>query len=126
MLVIDAFSSDSLPLHLLTREAIAVYRRVMQPDGVLLIHISNRFIKLEPVIEALARDAGLTATIRNDMEDKEARTFTSGWIALSADGSKLDRITEQDGWAPLGEPAERLWTDDYASVLPHLTVNLTE
>ncbi|MCA0903479.1 spermidine synthase [Qipengyuania aquimaris] len=126
VLVIDAFSSDSIPLHLLTREAIAVYRRVMQPDGVLLIHISNRFIKLEPVIEALARDAGLTATIRNDMEDKEARTFTSGWIALSADGSKLESITEQDGWEPLGEPAERLWTDDYASVLPHLKVNLTE
>ncbi|MBX7513920.1 fused MFS/spermidine synthase [Qipengyuania sp. GH38] len=126
VLVIDAFSSDSIPLHLLTREAIAVYRRVMQPDGVLLIHISNRFIQLQPVIEALARDAGLSATIRNDMEDKSARTFTSGWIALSADASKFERITAQEGWEPLGEPADRLWTDDYASVLPHLKIKLVE
>ena len=126
VLVIDAFSSDSIPLHLLTREAIAVYRRVMQPEGVLLIHISNRFIRLEPVIEALARDVGLASTIRNDPEDKEARTFTSGWIALSSDSSKIDQITEQEGWEPLGEPAERLWTDDYASVLPHLKADIIE
>src|SRR5690606_37883262 len=56
ILVVDAFSSDSIPLHLLTREAQRVYFRTLSPDGLLLIHISNRFIDLEPVLAALARE----------------------------------------------------------------------
>src|SRR3546814_6415847 len=66
IIVIDAFSSDAIPLHLLTREAIGIYARTLKPDGILLIHISNRFFGLEPVLAAEAKARGWTATIRMD------------------------------------------------------------
>src|SRR3546814_20237583 len=64
ILVIDAFSSDAIPLHLLTREAVGIYARVLKPDGILLIHISNRFFDLEPVLAAEAKASGWSAAIR--------------------------------------------------------------
>ena len=119
LLVVDAFSSDSIPLHLLTAEALEVYRRVLTDDGLLMIHISNRFVRLEPVLSALAQDAGMTAMIRRD--DREAGiTYSSSWVALSADPIMLDRLTAPGRWSEL-EPAEgEAWTDDYASLIPYL------
>src|SRR3546814_9356713 len=66
IIVIDAFSSDAIPLHLLTKEAIGIYARALKPDGILLIHISNRFFGLEPVLAAEAKARGWTAAIRMD------------------------------------------------------------
>src|SRR3546814_10640125 len=65
IIVIDAFSSDAIPLHLLTREAIGIYARTLKPDGILLIHISNRFFGLEPVLAAEAKARGWTAPVRD-------------------------------------------------------------
>jgi SAM-dependent methyltransferase len=120
VLAVDAFSSDAIPLHLLTREAIAVYARALAPDGLLLIHISNRFVDLEPVLAALARERGLTAALRNDRRVGPGLN-ASKWVALSRDPAKLAVLTEAGGWRPLAAPAEDVWRDEFASILPHLT-----
>ena len=120
VLAVDAFSSDSIPLHLLTSEALGVYDRVLADDGLLLIHISNRFIRLEPVLAALAKDRGLTATIRHDGGEEGAHLFPSNWVALSRNPATIARLKEGGGWSDL-EPAEGpAWTDDYASLVPYL------
>lgn len=123
VLVIDAFSSDAIPLHLLTREAFEVYRRALSPRGILVVHISNRYIDLEPVIAALARSGGLTARSRLDFPEDSERYTPSHWIALARDPSQLDelaRMRRDSPWRPLQPPAKRPWTDDHASILPFI------
>jgi hypothetical protein len=119
ILVVDAFSSDSIPLHLLTKEAQSVYFRTLAPDGLLLIHISNRFIDLEPVLAALAREEGVVAALRAD-RSKDNSLTPSKWVALARDPAQLQALTSGGGWRPLAERSATVWRDDYASILPHL------
>ncbi len=123
MLVIDAFSSDSIPVHLMTREAFAVYRRALTADGVLLVHISNRYIELEPLIAALAAESGMRALQRVDLDKGNAGRTPSLWVALSADAGALDRLVAASppaAWEPLEAAQSRAWSDDFASILPLL------
>ena len=124
ILAVDAFSSDAIPLHLLTDEAVGVYLRALADDGLLLIHISNRFVDLEPVLSALARERGLAAAIRDDQDSSglEAKGLRhSRWVVLARDRAKLAELTAGAGWKPLVSPATSVWRDDFASILPHLT-----
>lgn len=125
LLAIDAFSSDAIPLHLLTEEALRVYERALSPRGVLLVHISNRFIDLEPVLSAAARERGLKALLRDDTpEGNSAVLFTpSSWIAMSRDPAQLaalQRLAPALPWRPLAPAAARAWSDDHASILPYI------
>ena len=135
IVVIDAFSSDAIPLHLLTSEAIGIYARAMKPDGILLIHISNRFFGLEPVLAAEAKARGWTAAIRMDPGPASGSDFddltASNWVALTATPTRMQQLTGgmrprdeafADGaWVPLAARAKfERWTDDYASTLPVL------
>jgi SAM-dependent methyltransferase len=137
ILALDAFSSDSIPLHLLTREAFATYRKALKPDGLLLVHISNRYIDLNPVIAAEVKNGGWIAALRHDSPTKQLineGSRASQWIALSADPAKLAQLTgklgdkkaryyDAEGWIKLDSPEGTTpWTDDYASVLPHLSL----
>lgn len=119
ILVVDAFSSDAIPLHLMTEEAQRGYFRLLAPDGLLLLHISNRFINLEPVLAALAREGKLVAALRAD-EPKGKGLIKSNWVALSRDPRQLQALTSGSGWRPLGKPASEVWRDDYASILPYI------
>jgi SAM-dependent methyltransferase len=124
ILAVDAFSSDAIPLHLLTDEAATVYFRALAPDGLLLIHISNRFVDLETVLSALARERGLAAALRDDNDYPALRArqlMRSRWVVLSRDRIKLAALTASGGWKPLGPPAASVWHDDFASILPYLT-----
>lgn len=123
ILVIDAFSSDSIPLHLLTDEAMAVYEHALAPGGILLIHTSNRFMTLEPVVGANARKRGLTTLIRHDLPDMEQHYTPSNWIALSRNPQmigKLATISGSDRWDKLEIGDAPVWTDDHASILPQV------
>ena len=134
VLVIDAFSSDAIPLHLLTKEAIGIYQRALKPDGILLIHISNRFFGLEPVLAEEARARGWTAAIRLDPGPPEEGIddlTASNWVALTATQQRMAQLTgglrprekagEDDAWVALrSTPGFERWTDDYASTLPVL------
>jgi spermidine synthase len=85
LLVLDAFSSDSVPMHLLTSEAFADYRRILSPNGLLMVHISNRYLDLKPVVAAAARSGGWTAALRRYRADAAGvgRNETgSDWVAL--------------------------------------------
>jgi SAM-dependent methyltransferase len=127
LLVIDAFSSDAIPMHLLTSEAIANYGRVVTPNGLILFHISNRYIDLRPVLAAAARTGGWQAAIRDyDPPPREARYSTnrSIWIAFTRSAETLQTLKAQSpvkAWSPLvGRPGFAPWTDDYGSILPLL------
>lgn len=131
VLVIDAFSSDSIPMHLLTREALAIYGRRLTQNGLLLIHISNRYLDLRPVIAAGAKDGGWQARLRHyrpDAKDRKRDYAASIWIALSRDPAQLDRLTRLSGggkWQVLrADPGFAPWTDDHASILPTLKMHL--
>lgn len=123
VLIMDAFSSDAIPVHLMTREAMAIYQRAMAPGGLLIAHISNRHMRLEPVVAALAKDAGLEGITRLDakVSEEEARAFKSAshWVAMSASAEVLAEISaKHSGWRALAAPPQqKVWTDDFADLL---------
>lgn len=120
VLVIDAFSSDAIPLHLLTAEAMAIYERALAPGGLLLLHTSNRYVRLEPVVARLAEVRGLNAMVWQDEPVRRNDLYSSTWIALAPTRAPLDRLSSTADWRLLVEPEGPVWTDDYASVLPYL------
>ncbi len=119
MLILDAFSSDAIPVHLITREALALYRSKLGPDGVLLFHISNRYLDLHPVLGTLAEDAGLSSLARDDDSvteaDRQVWKTLSSWVVMAPDLSALGGLRDDADWYPLAA-GEDLWTDDYSDV----------
>ena len=111
LLVLDAFSSGAIPVHLLTREAFAVYEDRLAPDGVLAFHISNRHLDLAPLVRAMAKDRGLTAVIE-DGPPGGAEQIGSRWAFLSRSAESL----RARGFLPEGGDSSprpgRVWTDD--------------
>jgi hypothetical protein len=131
MLVLDAFTSDAIPMHLLTREAFAIYARVLDRRGMLLVHISNRFLDLEPVVAAAARDGGWYAARYDDTiapgSDADRYISSSNWILMTHDEQVLRAITSDPppggDWRPLrADAAFPGWSDDYATILPLVKV----
>ncbi len=120
MLILDAFSSDSIPIHLMTREAFEVYTAKLSPGGVIALHVSNRNLDLPPVVAALASDASLHGLIRQD-EEGEGRgsgRFGCTWIVLSPSRETLRRIESDTRWIPLTPPPGfPVWTDNHADIL---------
>lgn len=124
LIAIDAFSSDSVPLHLLTSEAFGVYLQALAPQGILFVHISNRFMNLEPPIAAEVRRRQLHAALREDTPPAESPWTGSTWIAITRDPDRLKALSAMAPampWRPLGAPARKPWTDDHASILPYVT-----
>jgi spermidine synthase len=121
LIVLDAFTSDAIPAHLITREAVALYMQKMSDDGVLAIHISNRYLDLRPVVIAVANDAKLSGALGERSPDTEGRGklyYGSRWMVLTKQRETLDELVKIDGWYRLGSwPASRLWTDDFTDVL---------
>jgi hypothetical protein len=121
VIVVDAFSGDAIPVHLLTREALALYRRNLAPDGIVVFHVSNRFLDLEPVVAGLARDAGLEAEAVNTSSDDQNGLYATDWVLVTANRAFL-ALPEVAAAArpPRGSPGLRTWTDDFSSVFPLL------
>ena len=115
LVALDAFSSDSIPVHILTREGIAMFLDRVRPEGALAIHISNRIFDLRPVLAAHARDLGLHAMIGRGGEGPGAEV--SEWVVLTRAEQVADQLAVEDRWAPLQTSETVKWTDDYSSVL---------
>jgi hypothetical protein len=126
VLVVDAFSGDAIPLHLLTREAIALYRRHLAPGGVIAFHVSNHFLDLAPQVGLLAASQGMQAVSVQSLPDEQKGAYSSSWVLVTDNAAFLQQPeivkaarrvvrTANAGGAPL-----RLWTDDYSSLLPIL------
>jgi hypothetical protein len=123
IIVIDAFSSDSIPMHLLTREALALYQRKLAQDGLILFHISNRYIDLRPVLAALAADAGLPARRLLDLAPGSASVarLSAEVVAVGQPGHGLDELETADGWRDMSiAPLGALWTDARSDVVSHI------
>jgi hypothetical protein len=120
-LVIDAFSSDSIPVHLLTREALALYRRKLTPDGVVLFHISNRYLDLAPVLAALADDSGMPGRHLIDFAPQlgSAARMSAEVVALGQSCRSLDFLSASPGWQDL-PPAAALWTDERSDIVSRI------
>ncbi len=122
LLVLDAFSSDAIPVHLITREAVALYLRKLAPGGLLAFHISNRYLDLEPVLANLAADLRLVALGCDDMSLTDAE-FATGreqahWVVMARETEDLAGFQRRIRWSPLeGKPSVGVWTDDFSSPL---------
>ncbi|AGA27699.1 spermidine synthase [Singulisphaera acidiphila] len=129
LIVLDAFSADAIPMHLLTREALAIYRRKLAGQGILAFHISNRSIELESVLGALARDAGLACRIRSDRnlrpEERLAGKQESIWAMMADRESDLGGMATDPKWAPPRPRGGSVWTDDFSSITGHIILRRT-
>lgn len=120
ILVLDAFSSDAIPVHLLTREAMAIYSRHLRSDGILAIHISNRFFELRPIVARLAIEFGFRAEkIESDPNDDRGQ-FVAHWMVLSRSAAFWKIPEVQRALAPLPEIEKSqvpLWTDQFSNLI---------
>lgn len=116
VLVLDAFSGDAIPVHLLTKEAWQVYLRHLQPGGVLACHISNLHFDLRPVLAGLAEDSGWSYRIIVSEANPDLGTQTAYWCVMSADAGKLARIFGADADTRLNPQKKILWTDDRSNL----------
>lgn len=116
-LAVDAFSSDSIPVHLLTRQAFELYFRQLKPDGVLALHVSNQYLDLLPVVEGAAAQLGKEAILVNNGDDHQRGIYSASWILMgSPEGFYGKDAMEEAGAILLPTARERAWTDDYSSV----------
>ena len=120
LILVDAFTSDAIPVHLLTREALRLYFDMLTPRGILAVHISNRYLRLEPVVAALAEDAGIGGRLLMDDSGTEADgALSSTWVALSRTADTLGHLSEDERWKASLEldPKVPVWTDDFHNLL---------
>jgi hypothetical protein len=121
LLIMDAFSSDAIPLHLLTKQALAMYLEKLADDGVLAFHISNRYLDLEPVLGDLAKDAKLVCLARHDLEisdeEKAEGKAPSIWLVMARHREDLHGLARAGGWRTVQGRGGRVWTDDYSNLI---------
>ena len=110
VIAVDAFSSDSIPVHLMTREALAVYMAHLAPGGVVAFHVSNRYLDLAPVVAQLAQAHGLSAWQIEDNPTEEDHLSFTDWVLV---GREIPKGLQDTGWAPEPAPGAPLWTDTY-------------
>ena len=128
LVVLDAFSSDAVPAHLLTAEAIDAYLSRIRPGGLVVLHISNRYLDLEPVIGRLASDRGLAALTNRNVDipaaDAARGRTASQWVVIAPDPSLLTQVRSLPGWRPLAQKdGVYAWTDDYSNLLHSIRWN---
>jgi len=117
-LILDTFSSDAIPAHLITKEAFAIYLQHMTPDGILIAHISNRHIDLRPVLYGLAQEFGLTGLVVDTRGEDALDSYPSRFVILSPNPQSLQIPELQARAVPLDDSygTVRLWTDDYSNL----------
>jgi SAM-dependent methyltransferase len=126
VLAIDAFSSDAIPVHLITREALSVYLRHMKPGGIIAFHVTNRYLALAPVVQQLAAAAGLHAVLVADDGDGGLAS-RSDWVLLSDSEAALNKGLIAEASEPVtAHPEWRLWTDDFNNVVQVIKRNSEE
>jgi hypothetical protein len=124
LLILDAFSSDAIPIHLMTADAFAIYRRKLAPGGVILVHISNRYLDLEPVLGRITLETGFFGVVQNHEEGTNAAMlrYPSIWVAMARSPGDIAELAPDMRWEPLRGAKAALWTDDYVNVLDMLKI----
>jgi hypothetical protein len=120
VLAVDAFSSDAIPVHLITREALGIFLKHIKPDGIVAFHVSNRFLDLIPVVARIAREQGAHAVlVRDDPDEDDSLRSRTDWILVSRDEKALqaEKIVSGGGAPAEDRPEWRTWTDDYSNLV---------
>jgi predicted O-methyltransferase YrrM len=118
LIILDAFSSDAVPIHLLTSEALGVYLRKLAPGGTIVYHLSNRYLNLEPVVAAIAREHRLVARVGSLDRVYRAHEAESTWAAVARREQDLGTLAIDARWKPAkGRATVPAWTDDFSSIL---------
>ena len=122
LIVLDAFSSDSIPMHLLTQEALQLYCRKLKADGVLVLHVSNRYLDLAPVLARLAEASSLVCLSRQDLDvgdrDRREGKYPSHFMVMARASSDLGALAEDARWSRIAPSRNiRVWTDDYSDIV---------
>ena len=122
VMVLDAFSSDAIPVHLVTLEAMQLYLSKLAPGGVIAVHISNRYLDLAPVEGATARAAGLISVVQTHVPSAEAEKISpeispSRWVLVARRTADLGALAESGRWSTLDDVDGPVWTDDYSNIL---------
>ena len=116
VLAVDAFSSDAIPVHLLTREAFALYWRHLKPNGVLAVHVTNKFIDLAPIVALAARQNAKTARLVSSAGDSDNAIDPSVWVLVTSRPGFFSASRLKDAKAVGAPAALRPWTDDYSNL----------
>ncbi len=117
VLAVDAFSGDAIPIHLLTRQAFALYWRHMKSDGILAVHVSNKFLNLAPVVALAAAEDGKRAMLVSVDEDDEKEIAASDWVLVSSRGGFFEQPEVKSVEQKINPIAGlRTWTDDYSNL----------
>jgi SAM-dependent methyltransferase len=117
VLAIDAFSSDAIPVHLITKEAMAIYLRHIKPDGVIAFHVTNRFLKLAPVVRQIADTYGLHSALVSD-DETEGDASRTDWVLVTRNQKLLEHKSIKEDTSEISEiPGLRLWTDDFNNLV---------
>ncbi len=117
VLAIDAFSSDAIPVHLITKEALAIYLKHIKPDGVIAFHVTNRFLKLAPVVKQIADTYGLHTALISD-DETEGDASRTDWVLVTRNQKLLEHDSIKDNTSQITEiPRLRLWTDDFNNLV---------
>jgi len=118
LLVLDVFSSDSVPVHLITREAVQTYLQHLAKHGLLAVHISGRYLDLEPILSRLAQDAHMAMMICNDNHASEGpKRYASTWVVMSQQAADLAEFEQDKAWTPASVRSGPVWTDDFSDVV---------
>jgi len=115
LLVVDAFSGDSIPVHLLTRQAMELYFRHLKTTGILAIHISNRYLNLAPVVEQLSRSLEKYVVLIENSDDQNRGVYRSQWVLITSAPLRSSNILRVAKNIPIS-PNLRIWTDDYSNL----------
>jgi spermidine synthase len=119
VIAIDAFSGDAIPVHLITSEALELYKRHIRPGGIIAFHVSNRFLRLQPVVKQLADHAGMQSILISSADDSTLDVFSADWVLVTNSEAFLAHSELEDDKEEIVVPPRlRRWTDDYNSLLP--------
>jgi hypothetical protein len=118
LLMLDAFSSDSIPAHLVSREAVQLYLTKLKDDGLILFHVSNRYMDVQGLVSAVTLDAGLEGLIRYDYSEQETGKSGSDYVVAARQREHFGDLNLDLNWTPVEKPAGiRPWTDDYSNMM---------
>jgi hypothetical protein len=121
MIILDAFNSDAIPVHLLTKEALQLYLAKLKKDGILVFHISNRFIDLKPLLGNIASNFGLVCLVKSAQTKKDIKykgKMPAEYVAMGLSGSPIDRLQNFPAWYKLDyRPDVPIWTDKYSNII---------
>jgi SAM-dependent methyltransferase len=118
VLMLDAFNSDSIPAHLVSREAIQMYLKRLKPNGLILFHVSNRYMDVESLVSAVLLDAGLEGRVRYDDDEEPTGKTSSDYVIAAQHSEDLGSLEDDSRWSKVEKPAGiQPWTDDYSNML---------